>query len=59
MLPFFNANIGVGQNFTLSPTLSTLYIAPIFHILEKRTKKLSISILISFLSFVDNSFLIF
>jgi len=36
-----------------------LYIAPIFHILEKRTKTLSIPIPISFLLFVNNSLPIF
>jgi len=56
-LPFFNADIGVEQGSVLSPILSALYIAPIFYILEKRTKNLSILILISFLLFVDNSLL--
>ena len=56
--PFFRANVGVGQKSALSPILSALYITSIFHILEKRTKNLSISILISFLSFIDNGLFI-
>jgi len=56
--PFFRANIGIEQSSTLSPILSTLYITLIFHILEKRTKNLSIPIPISFLLFVDDSLLI-
>ena len=39
--------------------LSTMYIALLFHIFEKRTKNLSISIFVSFLSFVDNGFFVF
>ena len=42
------------QGLALSPILLSLYIAPLFHIFEKRTKNLSISISISLLSFVDN-----
>ena len=44
----------------LNRTLLSLlfYIALIFHILEKRTKNLSIPILIYFLLFVDNNLLI-
>ena len=51
-MSFFRADVGVGQR-------SALYITPIFHILEKRTKNLLISILIYFLSFVDNVLFIF
>ena len=47
--PFFRADIDVGQRSTLSSILSAFYIASIFYILEKRTKNLSISILIFFL----------
>ena len=48
----------VGQEFALSLILSALYIALIFHILEKRTKIFSIPILIFFMSFVDDGLLI-
>ena len=40
---FFNTNIRVEQGFAFSSILSTLYIT-FFHIFEKRTKNLSISI---------------
>ena len=40
----------------LSPVLSTLYLAPVLHILEKCLKNLKIPVFI--LSFVDNSFFI-
>ena len=53
---FFKANVGVGQRFILSSILSTFYIAPIFHIFEKRSKNLSSSTPVSILFFVDNSF---
>ena len=44
---------------SLSPSiLSIIYIALLFYIFEKRTKNLSISISVSFLSFVDNGFFI-
>ena len=33
--PFFNVNMGVGQELALSPILSALYLSPILHILEK------------------------
>jgi len=42
----------------LSLLFSLFFITPIFYILEKRTKDLLISILVSFLSFVDDSLLI-
>ena len=48
----------VGQGFALSLILSTLYIALIFHILEKRTKKFPIPTLIFFISFVNDGLLI-
>ena len=44
----FRADISIGQEFTLSSILSALYIASIFHILEKRIKNLSIPIPIFF-----------
>ena len=37
--PFFRADVGMKQEFTLSPILSTLYIVSIFHIFEKKSKK--------------------
>ena len=54
--PFFNIDIEVGQGSVLSPILSALYLLLIFHILENQLKNLKI--LISTLSFVDNSLLI-
>ena len=57
-LPFLRTNIGIGQRSALLSILSALYIIPIFHILEKRTKSLSIFILISILSFVNDGLLI-
>ena len=56
--PFLRTNIGIGQRSALLSILSALYIIPIFHILEKRTKSLSIFILISILSFVNDGLLI-
>ena len=53
---FFNVDIGVGQESALSPILSTLYLAPILHILKNQLKILKI--LISILSFVDNGLLV-
>ena len=51
-LSFFNVNIGVEQGSVLSPILSALYLAPIFHILKNHLKILKIPI--SILFFVDN-----
>ena len=51
----FYVDVSVGQIFTLSPILSALYIAPFFYIFEKRTKNFSIPILVSILSFVNDS----
>ena len=48
----FNVNVGVEQNFTLSPILLVLYLLPVFYIFEKRLKNLKIPI--SVISFVDN-----
>jgi len=42
---FFNADIGVGQGFALLPISSMLYIALIFHILEKKQKIYQLQIL--------------
>ena len=50
--PFFNVDIGVGQDSALFPILSALYLALILHILENCLKILKIPI--SILSFVDN-----
>ena len=58
VFPFFNANIGISQESALSPILSALYIASIFHIFEKRSKSLFHNSSISFLSFVDEGFFI-
>jgi len=49
-------DVGVGQDSSLSPILSTLYLAPILYILEKHLKILKIPI--SILSFIDNGLLI-
>jgi len=40
----------------LSPILFTLYLSPIFHIFEKKTKNLKITV--SFLSFIDDGLFI-
>ena len=49
---FFNIDIGVGQGLALSSILSVLYIASVFHILEKCLKILKIPV--SIFSFVDD-----
>ena len=56
--PFLRADISIGQGSALSPILSILYIALIFHIFKKRTQILLSLISIFTLSFVDNSFFI-
>ena len=48
--PFCNIDVSVGQGSAILPILSTLYLFPIFHILEKWLKILKISI--SIISFV-------
>ena len=55
--PLFHVDvdIDVGQGFVLSPILFALYFSPIFHIFEKISNNLNISIL--FLLFVDNGLL--
>jgi len=54
--PFFNINVGVGQELALSPILSALYLLPVFYIFEERLKNLEIHI--SFISFVDDGLFI-
>ena len=54
--PTFEVNVGVGQESTLSPILSTLYLSPLLYILEKCLK--TINIPVSLLSFVNNGLLI-
>ena len=54
---FFDVNIGVEQGLALSSILSALYLLLVSYIFEKRLKNLKIPI--SFISFVDNSLLIF
>ena len=53
---FFNIDISVGQDLTLSLILSILYISPVFYILKKHLKILKIPV--SILSFIDNSLFI-
>ena len=55
---FFRTDVGVGQGFTLSLILSALYISPIFHIFEKRSKNHIPNISPLFLSFVDDGLFI-
>ena len=52
----FKVDIGVDQESTLSPILSTLYLSLFLYILENRLKNLQIPI--SILSFVDNGLFI-
>ena len=54
----FRADVGVGQNSTLSSILFAFYIALIFYIFEKRTKNPLYNILVSTLSFMDDGFFI-
>jgi len=58
VLPFFREDVNVRQEYTLSPILSALYIAPIFHIFEKRSKNLLQNMAVSFLSFVNDGLFI-
>jgi len=55
--PIFEINIGVGQESTLSPILSALYLSPFLYILENHLKNLNIPI--SIISFVDDDLFIF
>jgi len=50
--PIFNINVGVGQGFTLSLILSTLYLSSFLYILEKHLKNIKIPV--SIISFVDD-----
>ena len=52
----YEVNVGVGQEFALSPILSTLYLSPFLYILEKHLKNLNIPV--SLISFVDDSLII-
>jgi len=52
---FFIADVGAKQDSALSPILSALYIVPILHIFEKKSKNILSSIWTSIFSFVDNS----
>ena len=54
--PSFEVNVGVGQESTLSPILSALYLSPFLYILEKCLKNLKIPI--STLLFVDDGLII-
>ena len=58
VFPFFNADIGMGQDSTLFPILFALYITLIFHIFERISKSLLPLIPISTLSFVNNNLFI-
>ena len=51
----FNVDVGIEQGFALSFILLALYITPLFHIFEKRSKNLKISK--SLFSFVNNRLL--
>ena len=53
---FCNIDVGVSQGFVLSPILSALYLSLIFHILEKCSLNLKITIFI--LLFVNDGLLI-
>ena len=52
----YEVNVGVGQESTLSPILSALYLSPLLYILEKCLNILNI--LISFIFFVDDGLFI-
>ena len=54
--PTYEVNVEVGQESTLSPILSVLYLSPLLYILEKRLKILNIPV--SLLSFVDDGLFI-
>ena len=58
ILPLFRANINIGQEFTLFPILSALYITPIFDIFKKRTQNLLPPIPVSIYSLVDDELFI-
>jgi len=52
--PSFQTNIRVEQRSFLLPILLALYLTPVLRIWEKRINNLSIPILASILSFIDN-----
>ena len=54
--PMFEVNVRVGQESTLSPILSALYLTPFLYILEKHLKNLKIPI--SILLFVNDGLII-
>jgi len=54
----FRVDIDVEQGSALFSILSALYISPIFHIFEKRTKNLISNISILFFSFVNGGLFI-
>ena len=56
MLPFYSANMDIGQESALLPILLAIFIILIFHIFEKRIKNINIPIF--FLLFVDDSLFI-
>ena len=56
MLPFYSANMDIGQGSALLPILLAIFIILIFHIFEKRIKNINIPIF--FLLFVDDSLFI-
>ena len=54
--PMFDINVGVGQESTLFPILSSLYLSPFLYILEKHLKNLKIPV--SILFFVNDGLII-
>ena len=52
----YEVNVEVGQESTLSPILSALYLSPLLYILEIHLKTLNISV--SLILFIDNSLII-
>ena len=52
----YEVNVRVGQESTLSPILSALYLSPLLYILEKCLKNLNIPV--SLISFVDDGLII-
>ena len=54
--PMFDINVGVGQESTLFPILSSLYLSPFLYILEKHLKNLKIPV--SILFFVDDGVIV-
>jgi len=54
--PTYEVNVGVGQESTLSPILSALYLSPLLYIVEKCLKILNIPV--SLISFVNDGLFI-